>query len=195
MQGWLLHRLPRHPLSVLCSLSPGGPATGRGFHPSPCGLRADPGKVRGESLRYRPGAWMVLVEMAGESTGWVIWVSPNPTRSTLCGSARNPILTRGPAPRKRHDLSPSRPLSQAALNTGDPRVGVRPSWSSSAQTFSHRRGAQAVSNLDRPTAYGDPASSRGPADIPRGDRLLPAPAHAAQVRGPTASPHQCKPSA
>ena len=27
-------------------------------------LRADPGKVRGESLRYRPDAWMVVVEMA-----------------------------------------------------------------------------------------------------------------------------------
>lgn len=41
-------------------------------------LRADPGKVRGESLRYRPDAWMVVVEMAGESSWWVIWRQPEP---------------------------------------------------------------------------------------------------------------------
>jgi hypothetical protein len=41
-------------------------------------LRSDPGKVRGESLRYRPDGWMVLVEMADESTWWVIWHQPSP---------------------------------------------------------------------------------------------------------------------
>jgi hypothetical protein len=41
-------------------------------------LRTDPGKVRGESLRYRPDAWMVLVEMADQSTWWVIWRQPQP---------------------------------------------------------------------------------------------------------------------
>jgi len=56
-------------------------------------LRADPGKVRGESLRYRPDAWMVLVEMADESTWWV-----------RCVDRRNQVLTRGPTPTKRHDL-------------------------------------------------------------------------------------------
>ncbi len=41
-------------------------------------LRGDPGKVRGESLRYRPDAWMVLVEMPDGSTWWVIWRQPEP---------------------------------------------------------------------------------------------------------------------
>jgi hypothetical protein len=41
-------------------------------------LRNDPGKVRGDSLRYRPNAWMVLVEMVDESTWWVIWRQPQP---------------------------------------------------------------------------------------------------------------------
>jgi hypothetical protein len=36
-------------------------------------LRSDPGKVRGESLRYRPDGWIVPVAMADESTWWVIW--------------------------------------------------------------------------------------------------------------------------
>ncbi len=36
-------------------------------------LRGDPGKVRGESLRYRPDGWIVLVEMLDDSTWWVIW--------------------------------------------------------------------------------------------------------------------------
>ncbi len=41
-------------------------------------LRSDPGKVRGESSRYRPDGWMVLVEMTDESTWWVIWDQPSP---------------------------------------------------------------------------------------------------------------------
>jgi hypothetical protein len=41
-------------------------------------LRSDPGKARGESLRYRPGAWMILVEMPDESTWWLIWRQPAP---------------------------------------------------------------------------------------------------------------------
>ena len=41
-------------------------------------LRSDPGKVRGESLRYRPDGWIVLVEMADESTRWVMWRQPSP---------------------------------------------------------------------------------------------------------------------
>jgi hypothetical protein len=41
-------------------------------------LRSDPGKVRGESLRYRPNAWMVLVEMPDDSTWWVMWRQPEP---------------------------------------------------------------------------------------------------------------------
>jgi hypothetical protein len=41
-------------------------------------LRDDPGKARGESLRYRPDGWIVLVEMADESTWWVIWRQPSP---------------------------------------------------------------------------------------------------------------------
>ena len=40
-------------------------------------LRSDPGKVRGESPRYRPDGWIVLVEMADESTWWVIWRQPS----------------------------------------------------------------------------------------------------------------------
>ena len=40
-------------------------------------LRNDPGKVRGESLRYRPDGWMVLVEMTDESTWLVIWHQPS----------------------------------------------------------------------------------------------------------------------
>jgi hypothetical protein len=41
-------------------------------------LRSTPGKARGESLRYRPDAWMILVEMPDESTWWVIWRQPEP---------------------------------------------------------------------------------------------------------------------
>jgi hypothetical protein len=41
-------------------------------------LLNDPGKVRGQSLRYRPDGWIVLVEMADESTWWVIWRQPAP---------------------------------------------------------------------------------------------------------------------
>lgn len=41
-------------------------------------LRSDPGKVRGESLRYRPDAWMVWIEMPDKSTWWVIWRQPEP---------------------------------------------------------------------------------------------------------------------
>ena len=41
-------------------------------------LRSQPGQVRGESLRYRPNAWIVLVEMPDESTWWVIWRQPEP---------------------------------------------------------------------------------------------------------------------
>jgi hypothetical protein len=41
-------------------------------------LRNDPGKVRSESLRYRPDGWIVLVEMVDESTWWVIWRQPMP---------------------------------------------------------------------------------------------------------------------
>jgi hypothetical protein len=41
-------------------------------------LLNDPGKVRGESLRYRPDGWLVPVEMADESTWWVIWRQPAP---------------------------------------------------------------------------------------------------------------------
>jgi hypothetical protein len=39
-------------------------------------LRGNPGKARGESLRYRPDAWMVLVDMPDHSTWWVIWRQP-----------------------------------------------------------------------------------------------------------------------
>ena len=41
-------------------------------------LRDDPGKVRGSSLRYRPNAWIVLVEMADETTWWAIWRQSQP---------------------------------------------------------------------------------------------------------------------
>ena len=41
-------------------------------------LRSDPGKVRGESSRYQPDGWIVLVVMADESTWWVIWRQPSP---------------------------------------------------------------------------------------------------------------------
>ena len=41
-------------------------------------LRSDPGKVRGESLRYRPDGWIVPVEMVDESAWWVIWRRPVP---------------------------------------------------------------------------------------------------------------------
>jgi hypothetical protein len=41
-------------------------------------LRSEPGKVRGESLRYRPDGWIVLVEMEDESTWWTIWRQPSP---------------------------------------------------------------------------------------------------------------------
>lgn len=41
-------------------------------------LRDDPGKARGQSLRYRPDAWVILVEMADQSTWWVIWRQPEP---------------------------------------------------------------------------------------------------------------------
>src|SRR5579863_10034556 len=41
-------------------------------------LREDPGKVRGSSLRYRADAWIVLVEMADETTWWIIWRQPDP---------------------------------------------------------------------------------------------------------------------
>lgn len=41
-------------------------------------LRSDPGQVRGESLRYRPDGWIVLVEMADESTWWIIWRQASP---------------------------------------------------------------------------------------------------------------------
>ncbi|MGH3193650.1 MAG: hypothetical protein ACRDOL_41615 [Streptosporangiaceae bacterium] len=41
-------------------------------------MRSDLGKVRGQSLRYRPDGWIVLVEMAGQSTWWVIWRQPEP---------------------------------------------------------------------------------------------------------------------
>ena len=41
-------------------------------------LHDNPGMARGGSLRYRPDAWMVLVEMPDESTWWVIWRQPEP---------------------------------------------------------------------------------------------------------------------
>jgi len=41
-------------------------------------LGSDPGKVRGEGLRYRPNAWMVLVEMPDDSTWWVMWRPDEP---------------------------------------------------------------------------------------------------------------------
>jgi hypothetical protein len=41
-------------------------------------LRDDPGKVRGNSLRYRPNAWIVLVEMVDGMTWWVIWRQSQP---------------------------------------------------------------------------------------------------------------------
>jgi hypothetical protein len=41
-------------------------------------LLSDPGKVRGERVRYRPDGWIVLVEMADEPTWWVIWGQPIP---------------------------------------------------------------------------------------------------------------------
>jgi hypothetical protein len=40
--------------------------------------RSNPGKVRGESLRYRPDGWIVLVEMTDGSTWWIIWRQPSP---------------------------------------------------------------------------------------------------------------------
>ena len=121
-------------------------------------LRADPGKVRGESLRYRPDAWMIVVEMAANQPGGSSGVSPSPAWLTLCGSARNQVLTRGPTLRKRHDLNRHAFFARPPGTPADPRARVRPGWSSSAQTVSHRRGAQAVSSLDRPAACGDPAS-------------------------------------
>jgi hypothetical protein len=41
-------------------------------------LRSDPGRARGESLRYRSDGWIVLAEMADESTWWIIWRKPSP---------------------------------------------------------------------------------------------------------------------
>jgi hypothetical protein len=41
-------------------------------------LRSNLGKVRGESLRYRPDGWIVLVEMTDGSTWWIIWRQPSP---------------------------------------------------------------------------------------------------------------------
>jgi hypothetical protein len=41
-------------------------------------LRDDPGKARSQSLRYRPDGWIIPVEMAPQSTWWVIWRQPEP---------------------------------------------------------------------------------------------------------------------
>jgi hypothetical protein len=41
-------------------------------------LRDDAGEVRGSSLRYRPDAWIVLVDMADEAAWWVIWRQSQP---------------------------------------------------------------------------------------------------------------------
>jgi hypothetical protein len=41
-------------------------------------LRDDPGKARGQSLRYRPDGWIILVEIVDQSTWWVIWRQPEP---------------------------------------------------------------------------------------------------------------------
>lgn len=41
-------------------------------------LRDDPGKVRARSLRYRPNAWIALVDMPDHSVWWVIWRQPGP---------------------------------------------------------------------------------------------------------------------
>lgn len=65
-------------------------------------LRDDPGKVRGSSLRYRPNAWIVLVDMPDEMTWWVIWrqtqpdavdilwIGPQPGPDALAYSAETP---------------------------------------------------------------------------------------------------------
>jgi hypothetical protein len=62
-------------------------------------LSSDPGKVRGESLRYRPNAWMVTVEMPDQSTWWVmrrqpepdmvdvLWIGPEPGADPLAYSS------------------------------------------------------------------------------------------------------------
>ena len=39
-------------------------------------LRDNPGRVRGDSLRYRPDGWLVLVEMTDKSICWIIWHQP-----------------------------------------------------------------------------------------------------------------------
>lgn len=65
-------------------------------------LRSDPGQVRGESLRYRPDGWIVLVEMADEPTWWIIrrqpspdavdvlWIGPQPGPDPLAYSTETP---------------------------------------------------------------------------------------------------------
>jgi hypothetical protein len=63
-------------------------------------LRSDPGKVRGESLRYRPDSWMVLVEMADESTWWVIWHQPSPDVVNVRCICPQPGPDPWPIPRK-----------------------------------------------------------------------------------------------
>lgn len=65
-------------------------------------LRSDPRNVRGESLRYRPNAWIVPVGMADESTWWIIcrqlspdmvdvlWIGPQPGPDPLAYSTETP---------------------------------------------------------------------------------------------------------
>ncbi len=80
-------------------------------------LRSDPGKVRGESLRYRPDGWIVLVEMADDQPGGSYGVRPPPTWSTFSGSACNQVLTLWPPLRKR-----STPNGHAPHKSGRRRV-------------------------------------------------------------------------
>jgi hypothetical protein len=68
-------------------------------------LRADPGKIRGESLRYRPGAWMVLAGLAGESAWWVIWRQPEPGAVDVVWICPQPGPGPVPTPQKRCALN------------------------------------------------------------------------------------------
>jgi len=65
-------------LEAYRALREDGGDSGKRIKSVPERLRSDPGKVRGESLRYRPDSWIVLVEMLDDSTWWVIWRQPMP---------------------------------------------------------------------------------------------------------------------
>jgi hypothetical protein len=63
-------------------------------------LRSDPGKVCGESLRYRPDGWIVLAEMPDDSTWWVIWRQPMADMVDVLWIGRSLVWTRWPTPRR-----------------------------------------------------------------------------------------------